>query len=44
MYASLNLGRVGVCSPGEEGAKGEVLDDRKFGQYFGVVHFDHALY
>ena len=34
---------VWVPVEAEEGAEAEMLHDWELGQYFGVVHFDHAL-
>jgi hypothetical protein len=39
----LDFGRIGVGGPAEQRAEGKVLDNREFGQYFCVIHLDHAL-
>lgn len=43
----MNSGRrgnsAGVTVPAEQRTKAKVLDNREFGEHFGVVHLDHTL-
>lgn len=43
VHSGLNDFGLWVVVPGEEGAKGEMLDDGELGEDFDIVHFNHAL-
>lgn len=44
VYGGCGGGGVGIALPAEEGAEGEVLHHWEFGEDFGNVHFQHALF